>query len=753
MHTKGNKQLSLKIILSTLALSLVIVSPIHNLFAMEIMPINVKEQIAIKEQLTEKKSNNEVISNEEITNRGLLTAEQALVRAKELFDIPKEFDSVHSNFQEDVNVSSWSFRWFSTIDQHGELTIRIDAKTGTVINYHHYNPSEYYDRQYQSYIPKHTWEQGRQIAEDVVERFSGKSAGEYQLISEPQYPLYKGLKHYEYRFEQLVDGIPFKGQNIQVTINADTGIVRSYYMQWIEGLDTNITNTINKTIAEDLFIDKNGMELAYIVPFTAKRDERNSVKLVYRPIKASQFAVDATSGEVFEPAHYLDRFGYGGMMETREDAAKGLDGFEQAELESLSGLLSQEQALLRAESYVDIPSNYRHVYSNMERSWDFPQNRSWNFRWEYYEESEEKLKHGTIEIGIDAMSGKLVRLIKYQYPEENQRLEEHQLLIKDEETAVKKAQEYISKHYPEHINSLKHVKSEGWKMLEGQELPLTYHLRFQRTVNGIVFDQNVVVINIDAQTGDVQYFQIVWADYDFPNPTNLINEERIQQQFLSDNPLELHFIRDFNQQEQSMDTKLVYTFTNLENTLYDAKTGKVLDYFGEEKKMQDVVFKDLDNHWAKEDIRFLQKYGVLPFTDEFLQPNKAITQREFVEILMKIERPYTRDFSTKEVNSFVTERRLYINDNESNWAANSSLNREEMAHLLIKFLNYDEVAMLDIFKESFADHDQISANRKGAVAIMNGLGIMTGGSNNLFMPHKEATRAEAVVTVAKLLQK
>jgi hypothetical protein len=79
------------------------------------------------------------------------------------------------------------------------------------------------------------------------------------------------------------------------------------------------------------------------------------------------------------------------------------------------------------------------------------------------------------------------------------------------------------------------------------------------------------------------------------------------------------------------------------------------------------------------------------------------------------------------------------------------MNREEVAHLIVRALGYDKLsAYSSIFNDDFADAAKLKS--RGEVAIVVGLGIMS-LSEGSFKPVQEVTRAQAATAFFRYLQK
>jgi len=145
-------------------------------------------------------------------------------------------------------------------------------------------------------------------------------------------------------------------------------------------------------------------------------------------------------------------------------------------------------------------------------------------------------------------------------------------------------------------------------------------------------------------------------------------------------------------------------------------------------------------------------------------PDKAVTRAEFVTMVTRLlgiqEKAYKGEFIDIKSGDW------YANEIEAAYEAgiilgdgkrmkpNDYITREEMAAISMrvfgKLTSYDEE---QLSKTTFADDDRVSDWAKKAVANAKKAGIMDGVSGNLFVPKKNATRAEAAVVIYRMLDK
>ncbi|WP_134703723.1 S-layer homology domain-containing protein [Ammoniphilus sp. YIM 78166] len=169
---------------------------------------------------------------------------------------------------------------------------------------------------------------------------------------------------------------------------------------------------------------------------------------------------------------------------------------------------------------------------------------------------------------------------------------------------------------------------------------------------------------------------------------------------------------------------------------------------------------DISGHWAKQEIQQWVDEGLVRgYQDGTFKPNNSITRAEFMTMANQ-----AIGASAKASISFSDVRagQWYYEEVQKAQAAgyisgytdgtmkpNSKVNRQEVAVMIAKMaqLQANEETVL-----SFKDAAQVPVWSKGAIAQVAGKGYMNGYPDQTFQPQRFITRAEAIVTLNKLLK-
>lgn len=169
-----------------------------------------------------------------------------------------------------------------------------------------------------------------------------------------------------------------------------------------------------------------------------------------------------------------------------------------------------------------------------------------------------------------------------------------------------------------------------------------------------------------------------------------------------------------------------------------------------------LVFKDISNHWAKDNILdFVEKGYLLGYEDNTFRPNNSITRAEFIKIVNKFfDLTKESDVNFSDVKGdewYYKDLRIavevgYIDGYEDNtFRANGNITRQEVAKIISKVKGLKGSEEL-----KFKDSNNISSWAKEYVIALVSNGIIDGYEDNTFRPLNNMTRAEAVTILSRI---
>lgn len=171
----------------------------------------------------------------------------------------------------------------------------------------------------------------------------------------------------------------------------------------------------------------------------------------------------------------------------------------------------------------------------------------------------------------------------------------------------------------------------------------------------------------------------------------------------------------------------------------------------------DHSFTDVPSDaWYTEYVSALAAAGIVNGkTETEFAPDDAITRAEFVKIIAGIAgaEAASSDSSFSDVSAdawyapyvaWASENGI-VTGSDGKFSPNSQITRQDMAVMIMRYVNQVSGGELDLVNEpaAFADEDQISSYASEAVSVMQQAGIINGKGGNYFAPKDSATRAEA----------
>lgn len=178
------------------------------------------------------------------------------------------------------------------------------------------------------------------------------------------------------------------------------------------------------------------------------------------------------------------------------------------------------------------------------------------------------------------------------------------------------------------------------------------------------------------------------------------------------------------------------------------------------------TFEDIKTHWAKPDIELLaSKLVVSGTTDTAFAPESNITRAEFAVLLVralaltpnsgaaKFTDVHAADWFAGTIGAAVNAK-LVSGFEDGSFQPNAPITREQMAVMVAKALSAagKSVEGQAELLNKFNDNSQISDWAKASVSQSVKAGIISGMTDSTFVPSANASRAQAVVMLKRLLQ-
>jgi len=178
------------------------------------------------------------------------------------------------------------------------------------------------------------------------------------------------------------------------------------------------------------------------------------------------------------------------------------------------------------------------------------------------------------------------------------------------------------------------------------------------------------------------------------------------------------------------------------------------------------TFDDIQGHWAQHNIELMASMGVAKGVgDNKFNPNVSVTRAEFVALLVRsfgVPIEPVSETSFKDVPPdawFAAEVEAAYKGGvtkgfeDGTFKPNDKVTREQIAAFIVRAMNWtiEEKEVVAVLSR-FTDQAKISSWAKKEVAAAVQKGIVLGRPDGTFDPQANATRAEAVVMLKRVLQ-
>lgn len=173
-------------------------------------------------------------------------------------------------------------------------------------------------------------------------------------------------------------------------------------------------------------------------------------------------------------------------------------------------------------------------------------------------------------------------------------------------------------------------------------------------------------------------------------------------------------------------------------------------------------FFDITNHWARDDINLLSACSIANGKENLLfMPDEEITRAEFSAFIMRAfslaPLYYTGTFDDVKTHNWysgvvetISKYGIASGINQKLFAPDEPITREQMATITMRAMALSGVGV-EGDAPQFADGEKISSFAKEHVLNGAKAGIITGFPDGEFKPSANATRAEAIVIIKRMI--
>lgn len=641
------------------------------------------------------------------------TMEKIVIDVKNRAGITDEYPDFSSNYYEDDNMTVYQLGW---ADDEDKNSISVTYNSDDVItSYNKYEFSEDDNRDLS--IPAITAEDAKKSAQQFIDKLNPSGKGEF-VVTDSENMNSALIGDYSFGVEQFKNGTKINNGYGRINVERDTGEVRSMHISY-QHIDsfTDISNVISADEAKKAYKAELGLELVY----QSYSDDKKIVMFPAYVEKEDNKYINAVTGEVYEPKkHEFRSFSKYAMAEdavaTNAMEAGGgssLSKAEREELDKIDGLISKAdiEKQVRNNKLFDISSDMK--LNNINLSRNYYDNNAYSYSMSF--EGDDKYAH----VSADAKTGEIqsyfcnLTEVVYRDSISAEEAEEEEI---NEETVKANADKIL--------NELAKNKKDEYEFTNVRADIAIY----TRVVNGIKVQGDTINIATDKDGKLDSYNMNYTTNTEFPDVKGILTEDSAADRMFDAIAYDVTYIPEWNE-DGTVTAEAVYKLSS--NARLNPFTGESVNYRNEHDT--DIVsayeYSDVENHWAKEQIKALATYGIGFDGGEF-KPDEKITEHDFLYILTKTFEPYM------------------IDDMEE--SSTEPVTRENAAIMMIKKMGADKFAQYeDIYVTPFKD---VTEN-KGYIALLSAMKVVKGDTNGNFNPKNNMTRAEAACMIYNYLNR
>ncbi|MGN0674884.1 MAG: S-layer homology domain-containing protein, partial [Oscillospiraceae bacterium] len=444
-----------------------------------------------------------------------------------------------------------------------------------------------------------------------------------------------------------------------------------------------------------------------------------------------------------------------------ENPATGSVNFTPAELEKIqkdNNLIKTDKAfeMLKTDKLVALTDDYKlksyEIYSTEDvKTGD--ETFYLDLRYAVKDELKENYKSYTnINVRLNAETGEVLYLNRYGNKAD---------LPKLDVAKAKGIAESVAKTYSKDIfTQYKADKSNSSPVSSWTSGGKTYYesersFAFNRFVNGIQVTGDQISVSVDSNGVVTSYSVNHTEDVTFV-PNNILGKSEAFDKLYDQQAFEYYY-DGWITKDGKVKTYLIY---KMDSFYLNANTGKLCSWSGTEPytyvSAEDVKYSDIKGIKQEEAIRALQKYGVVLTTKSKFEPDKLITEDEFMNLVTSALGGYSVAYEDEVEVEYVEEDMTLAQKTEAEKKAEAE--KKDKAETTVKeaavmfgklYLSAD-IAKLNIFKSPFSDVKN-SDEDAGYIAVANAKGFIT-GENGKLNGEKTITRAEAAQIIYDYLK-
>ncbi|KAB8137994.1 hypothetical protein F9U64_07195 [Gracilibacillus oryzae] len=218
--------------------------------------------------------------------QSIMTEQEAETLAREIAGIPEEMviDNIQY-YQDDHQPATWDLTFTETTEGQENydtysVSISLNATTGEVYHYFVNDPQLYGDLEADEAVVG--YEEAKAKAIEIIKQFAPEKADNI-YYNATEYNNNNGRsKHHLFTFQRKENGIPVRGDSINVSISAIDGKLVDYYQSWQNNVTfPSFDDVISKETAFERFLERYEIDLGWEMIADDSQENKETYRKVY----------------------------------------------------------------------------------------------------------------------------------------------------------------------------------------------------------------------------------------------------------------------------------------------------------------------------------------------------------------------------------------------------------------------------------------------------------------------------------------
>lgn len=227
--------------------------------------------------------------------KDLIAKEKAIAIASDVLQLSKDYQLESSGLVrlwDEPERVIWQLSWQARKDQdyRGYASATIDGQTGELLSFSHYRYDDDGKKE-----PVYNFDRCKELAWEMLTRLQPEKAKEVRYYESKFHQVPENARSYRFVYERVVNGIPFPQNGFQITVNAVTGQVESYNLNWSKGEFPDVSTVVDETLATQWYSKEVPLKLEFVTSYDSQTGEPRA-QLLYHLANVPYTMLDGVSG-------------------------------------------------------------------------------------------------------------------------------------------------------------------------------------------------------------------------------------------------------------------------------------------------------------------------------------------------------------------------------------------------------------------------------------------------------------------------